>query len=175
MSRTAFVKNDFAVVLAVIVVLAILAVVLTLRGHLGKQEAAAKSTSGVTADQGKDDSTQEQKEVTTKSGLKYIDLKVGTGEKAQVGSTVSVEYVGRFKTSGEKFDSSADQGKPLTFTLGERKVIAGWEEGIPGMKIGGKRKLIVPYKLAYGDTGKGIIPPKADLVFEIELLAVKNP
>lgn len=173
MRRSAIIKNDFAIVLAVIVVLAVLAVVLTLRGHLGKIEAAAQAASAPSAsDQGKKD---EGKEVTTKSGLKYIDLKVGNGDKAQVGSTVSVEYVGRFKSNGEKFDSSADHGKPLTFTIGEKKVIDGWEEGVQGMKVGGKRKLFVPFKLGYGDAGYGIVPPKADLVFEIELLGVKNP
>ena len=113
---------------------------------------------------------------TTKSGLKYVDQKVGTGEVAAKGSNVSVLYTGWLYvngTRGTKFDSSTDPKKPFQFKLGERRVIPGWEEGVEGMKVGGKRELIIPAALGYGERGfPGAIPPNATLDFEIELLAV---
>ena len=116
----------------------------------------------------------ETKVVTTDSGLKYIDLKVGTGEKAKKGDTVEVHYTGWLK-NGKKFDSSVDRGEPFEFKLGAGRVIKGWDEGVAGMKVGGKRKLIIPSKLAYGERGAGggVIPPNAELTFEVELLKIK--
>jgi FKBP-type peptidyl-prolyl cis-trans isomerase FkpA len=111
-------------------------------------------------------------EVTTASGLKYVDEVVGTGEKPRLGKTVVVQYTGTF-TDGTKFDSSLDSGKPYEFRIGTGTVIRGWEEGILSMHVGGKRKLIVPPDLGYGAQGKGKIPPNATLIFEIELLGVK--
>jgi FKBP-type peptidyl-prolyl cis-trans isomerase len=121
------------------------------------------------------DETKEGKEITTDSGLKYIDQKVGTGDQAKKGTRVAVHYTGWLKSNGKKFDSSLDSGEPFEFLLGAGKVIKGWDEGVAGMKVGGKRKLIIPYKLAYGEDGTpdGTIPPKADLIFEVELLKVK--
>ena len=110
--------------------------------------------------------------VTTKSGLKYKDLKVGDGDEAKAGKTVVVHYTGTF-TDGKKFDSSLDRNEPFEFELGAKMVIAGWDEGVAGMKVGGKRKLMIPFELAYGERGRGKIPPKADLIFEVELLKVK--
>lgn len=110
--------------------------------------------------------------VTTESGLQYVDLVEGTGESPARGANVRVHYTG-WLTSGEKFDSSLDRGQPFTFPLGMGRVIRGWDEGVASMKVGGKRKLIIPSELGYGQRGAGgVIPPGATLVFEVELLAV---
>lgn len=110
----------------------------------------------------------------TNSGLEYEDLKDGTGDEAKAGDTVEVHYTGTLKSNGKKFDSSLDRGQPFSFKLGAGRVIKGWDEGVAGMKVGGKRKLTIPAKLAYGDRGAGgVIPPGADLVFEVELLKIK--
>ena len=110
--------------------------------------------------------------ITTKSGLKYVELKEGTGDAAKAGDQVSVHYTGWLK-DGKKFDSSLDRNKPLTFDLGRRKVIRGWDEGIAGMREGGIRKLIIPPELAYGEGGDEVIPPNSTLIFEVQLLKVR--
>ena len=113
---------------------------------------------------------------TTKSGLKYIDEKVGTGEAAAKGATVQVHYTGWLYVNGKrgaKFDSSLDRNVPFEFKLGSRQVIAGWDEGVEGMKVGGKRELIIPPDLAYGPRAVGgVIPANSTLDFEVELLKV---
>ena len=111
-------------------------------------------------------------EITTASGLKYIDIVPGTGETPSMGQTVTVHYTGTLE-NGKKFDSSVDKGQPYTFTLGRDPVIQGWVEGLTSMKAGGKRKLIIPPDLAYGATGRPGIPPNATLLFDVELLSVK--
>ncbi|MEY4527372.1 MAG: Peptidyl-prolyl cis-trans isomerase [Nitrospirota bacterium] len=117
--------------------------------------------------------SSEGKEITTSSGLQYIDQVVGTGETAKAGQTVSVHYTG-WLTNGKKFDSSVDRGQPFSFRLGVGQVIKGWDEGVQGMKIGGKRKLTIPSNLGYGARGAGgLIPPHATLVFDVELLGVQ--
>jgi FKBP-type peptidyl-prolyl cis-trans isomerase FkpA len=111
--------------------------------------------------------------VTTKSGLVYQDLKVGTGAEAKPGMTVTVDYTG-WLTNGTKFDSSIERGRPFMFRLGAGQVIKGWDEGVAGMKVGGKRKLTIPPELGYGAAGAGgVIPPNATLIFDVELLHVQ--
>jgi FKBP-type peptidyl-prolyl cis-trans isomerase FkpA len=119
-----------------------------------------------------EESGPEGNEVTTSSGLQYIDLKIGAGVIAQAGTNVSVHYTGWLE-NGKKFDSSVDRGQPFSFPLGAGRVIKGWDEGVQGMKVGGKRKSIIPPNLGYGARGAGgAIPPNAALIFEVELLAV---
>jgi FKBP-type peptidyl-prolyl cis-trans isomerase FkpA len=110
---------------------------------------------------------------TTASGLQFEELTVGSGNSATAGQKVSVHYTG-WLTNGTKFDSSKDRGEPFVFPLGKGHVIQGWDEGVAGMKVGGKRKLTIPPALGYGARGAGgVIPPNATLVFEVELLEVK--
>ena len=99
------------------------------------------------------------------------DLVVGTGATAATGDTVTVHYIGTF-TNGTKFDSSYDRNQPFSFRLGAGQVIAGFDQGVTGMKVGGKRRLTIPPSLAYGSTGQGPIPPNSTLVFEIDLLSI---
>ncbi|MGC4042541.1 MAG: FKBP-type peptidyl-prolyl cis-trans isomerase [Armatimonas sp.] len=112
------------------------------------------------------------KAVKKEDGLQYEDLKVGTGKECPVGASVTVHYTG-WLTNGTKFDSSVDRGQPASFSLDQ--VVKGWGEGIPGMKIGGKRKLVIPPALGYGEGGTpdGTIPPNSTLVFEVELLEIQ--
>jgi FKBP-type peptidyl-prolyl cis-trans isomerase len=112
-------------------------------------------------------------EVTTPSGLKYVDEVVGSGAEAKAGQTAVVHYTG-WLTDGKKFDSSKDRGQPFSFPLGGGRVIKGWDEGVAGMKVGGKRTLTIPANLGYGAAGAGgVIPPNATLRFEVELLEVR--
>ncbi len=119
----------------------------------------------------------EQKVVELESGLKYIDLEIGEGTEAKTGMSVDVHYTGWLDVEGKKgtkFDSSVDRGQPFSFPLGGGRVIKGWDEGVAGMKIGGKRQLIIPPHLGYGSRGAGnVIPANATLIFDIELLGTK--
>jgi peptidylprolyl isomerase len=118
------------------------------------------------------------KAMTTASGLQIIDNKVGTGATPKQGQICVVHYTGWLYQDGQKgkkFDSSVDRNDPLEFPVGQRKVIAGWDEGVASMKVGGKRTLIIPPELGYGARGAGgVIPPNATLIFEVELLDVKG-
>ncbi len=120
---------------------------------------------------------KESKVTTTPSGLKYEDVKVGTGAEPKSGQTCSVHYTGwlyQNGVKGKKFDSSVDRGQPFQFPVGQGRVIRGWDEGVLSMKVGGKRNLIISPDLGYGAQGAGgVIPPNATLFFEVELLGVK--
>jgi peptidylprolyl isomerase len=110
--------------------------------------------------------------VTTDSGLKYVDQTVGEGASPSKGKKVTVHYTGTL-TDGKKFDSSRDRGQPFQFVIGVGQVIKGWDEGVMSMKVGGRRKLIIPSALGYGARGAGgVIPPNAELHFDVELLGV---
>ena len=111
------------------------------------------------------------KVTTMSNGLQIQDIVVGTGKEAKAGDAISVHYVGTLE-NGQKFDSSYDRNQPALFTVGVGSLIKGWDQGIPGMKVGGKRRLVVPSDLGYGAQGNGPIPPNATLVFEVELLDV---
>jgi FKBP-type peptidyl-prolyl cis-trans isomerase len=114
--------------------------------------------------------------VKTESGLQYWDITEGTGKVAKEGDGVRVHYTG-WLTTGKKFDSSVDAGRPFTFVLGNGEVIKGWDEGVAGMKVGGKRQLRIPADLGYGENGTpdGTIPPNSTLIFDVRLLSVQEP
>jgi peptidylprolyl isomerase len=111
--------------------------------------------------------------IEMRAPLRFIDVKVGEGAPTQAGQEYTVHYTGWLR-DGTKFDSSVDRGEPFKFVQGRRQVISGWEMGFEGMKVGGKRRLFLPYQLAYGEKGRGKIPPKAELIFDVELLGVKD-
>ncbi len=117
------------------------------------------------------------KEATTASGLRYVDEQVGTGDAIAPGQIAVVHYTGWLDDGGKpgkRFDSSRDQNRPFEFKLGAGQVIKGWDEGVQGMKVGGKRRLFIPASLGYGARGAGnVIPPNAALIFDVELLGVK--
>jgi peptidylprolyl isomerase len=121
---------------------------------------------------------QAPKAITTPSGLQIIDTKVGTGATPNPGQTCVMHYTGWLYENGakgKKFDSSVDRGEPFEFPIGQKRVIAGWDEGVASMKVGGKRTLIIPPSLGYGTRGAGgVIPPNATLIFDVELLGVKG-
>ena len=114
-----------------------------------------------------------EREQTTASGLRYIDRGGGSGREARAGDRVAVHYTGTLE-NGQKFDSSRDRNQPFEFALGRGQVIAGWDEGVAGMKVGDRRTLIIPSELGYGSRGAGgVIPPDATLIFDVELLAIR--
>jgi len=125
------------------------------------------------ADSGESKAAHPGQLVITDSGLEYIDLVTGTGKEAGRGDTATVHYTGRLE-DGTKFDSSLDREQPFSFRIGAGQVIKGWDEGVTGMKVGGKRKLMIPPHLGYGARGAGgVIPPNAKLTFEVELLNLR--
>jgi FKBP-type peptidyl-prolyl cis-trans isomerase len=130
-------------------------------------------SSGSVAADNKETKNMADQTVTTESGLRYVDLVVGTGRQPEVGDTASVHYTG-WLADGKKFDSSVDRKEPFSFRVGAGQVIKGWDEGVMGMKIGGKRKLTIPPQLGYGAGGAGgVIPPNATLTFDVELLDLR--
>lgn len=181
----AFVKQELLIVLLFLAAIGGLATMLTLRNSsVNEDENLREELRTIQAipishnpasetTQGQDVPKEQQKEITTDSGLKILDLRIGKGDKIKVGSNVAVFYKGTLKT-GEQFDSNIGK-TPLTLTVGAGQVIRGWEEGLLGVNAGGKRKLIIPYKLGYGAQGNPPkIPPKAELTFEIEVVSVSN-
>ena len=130
-------------------------------------------SSGSVAADNKETKNMADQTVTTESGLEYVDMVVGTGRQPEVGDTASVHYTG-WLADGKKFDSSVDRKEPFSFRVGAGQVIKGWDEGVMGMKIGGKRKLTIPPQLGYGARGAGgVIPPNATLTFDVELLDLR--
>lgn len=122
-----------------------------------------------------DDKNKTPGETTTASGLRYTDITVGTGPTPKFGEEVTIHYTG-YLMDGKKFDSSRDRYTPYKFKVGSGGTLAGWEEGVLTMQVGGKRKLIIPSQLAYGERGvQNAVPPNATVVFEIELLNIKAP
>jgi peptidylprolyl isomerase len=143
-----------------LVVMAVLTAMCSVSAMAGQEQAGAKGKAAAA------------KTVTTASGLKYTDVKVGSGASPVKGKQVKVHYTGTLE-NGKKFDSSVDRNEPFSFVIGVGQVIPGWDEGVMGMKVGGKRKLIIPSKLGYGAAGAGgVIPPNATLLFDVELLDV---
>jgi len=139
--------------------------------------AAFVATCSLTAVAAADENATEKKTdrqvVTTESGLQYIDLVEGKGRQAELGDTATVHYTG-WLANGAKFDSSVDRRQPFSFRVGAGQVIKGWDKGVGTMKVGGKRKLIIPPDLAYGPRGAGtVIPPNATLTFDVELLGLR--
>jgi len=141
--------------------------------------ATVKAKKDTTSTKTKKETTKKAKKMeftTTKSGLKYADFVVGKGDEAVNKKTVEVHYTGWLFENGKKgkkFDSSYDRGKPISFVLGTGRVIRGWEEGLLGMKVGGKRELIIPPTLGYGANGvRNVIPPNSTLIFDVELVKV---
>src|SRR5688572_28796219 len=133
---------------------------------------ASRDAPGYDGPQGDSKHMSDEEVIETASGLGYVDLVEGQGARPAAGDSVSVHYTGWLK-SGTKFDSSLDRGQPFVFAIGRGRVIRGWDEGVATMKVGGKRKLIIPAHLGYGERGAGgIIPPGATLIFEVELLGV---
>ena len=118
----------------------------------------------------KDPTEQPKEEAKEDTGLKIEDINVGEGPEVKEGDTVKVHYTGMLKSNGKVFDSSKERGEPFRFTVGMGNVIEGWEKGLIGMKVGGKRLLTIPPELGYGDRDMGDIPPNSTLIFEIELL-----
>jgi FKBP-type peptidyl-prolyl cis-trans isomerase len=144
-------------------------VLLALLAACGPRDRGSRAGGGEGGDLASDTATM----MRTGSGLRYHDVTVGQGAEATPGHTVKVHYTG-WLLNGKKFDSSRDRGEPFEFTLGAGQVIAGWDEGVAGMKVGGRRKLVIPSDLGYGAGGAPPdIPPGATLVFDVELLEVR--
>lgn len=137
-----------------------------------KWMAEAISTTSADLEPSTETMTDESEVITTDSGLQYIELQEGDGATPQAGQTVTVHYTGTLE-DGTKFDSSLDRNRPFSFRLGAGQVIKGWDEGLATMKVGGRRRLIIPPDLGYGARGAGgVIPPNATLIFDVELLRI---
>ncbi len=155
------------------IIVAVLTVMLASSACTKKtEESTTETTSNTTAQTTSNTSGTQTGDTGSASKVEIEDMTVGKGAEAVSGKTVTVNYVGTLKDK-TKFDSSYDRKEPFSFSLGAGQVIKGWEQGIVGMKVGGKRKLTIPPELAYGDNAVGAIPAKSTLIFEVELLDVK--
>ena len=153
--------------------LAVVAASISFSVALCRADAPASTPNTTAAVPAATQTSQEPQTMETPSGLKYIDVVVGTGASPKAGQQVTVHYTGTLD-DGTKFDSSVDRKQPFSFIIGVGQVIKGWDEGVMTMKVGGKRTLIIPSKLGYGASGAGnVIPPNATLHFDVELLDVK--
>ena len=150
------------IVLGVLVIVLIIGGVIVLSGAMGGGAGASPSPSP----------TPKATKVAVSKDLQITDITVGTGAEAVAGKKISVNYIGTL-ADGTKFDSSYDRNQPFEFTLGTGQVIAGWDQGVAGMKVGGKRKLVIPPSLGYGAKANGSIPANSTLTFEVELVAVQ--
>jgi len=167
---------SFGVLVVCVLVLAFAQVV-----DQGKQSSAIASPMSATSTESEtlialslEDVANKEDVKTTESGLRYVDIQKGEGEMPQQGDTVVVHYTGSL-ADGTKFDSSRDRDRPFSFKLGKGQVIKGWEEGIATMRVGGRRQLIIPPELGYGQRGAGgVIPPNATLIFDVELLRISS-
>jgi peptidylprolyl isomerase len=171
---------SFGVLIVCVLVLIVAQVV-----DQGKQSSAIASPISSTTMEGSSESetlialsledvAEKENVKTTESGLRYVDIEKGEGETPEKGQTVVVHYTGSL-ADGTKFDSSRDRDRPFSFKLGEGQVIKGWEEGISTMQVGGRRQLIIPPELGYGQKGAGgVIPPNATLIFDVELLKISS-
>ncbi|HEU4389155.1 MAG TPA: FKBP-type peptidyl-prolyl cis-trans isomerase [Blastocatellia bacterium] len=163
--------NRSAQLSAVMAALAVFGAALFTASCGSKEESASGKTPSVSADTGAN--AERSQQVKTRTGLRYIDLIEGTGPSPRNGQTVTIHFVGTLM-SGLKFDSSIDRNEPYSFVIGRGKVIKGWDEGVMSMKVGGKRRLIIPPDLAYGPRAAGDgIPPNSTLIFEVQLLSVQ--
>ena len=156
------------------IVIVVLVAVIALTTCSGTTEEPVEEPAAQPVEQAPEPTAEETPAAQTEevTGLEIEDIVIGEGAEAVPGSTVSVHYTG-WLTDETKFDSSVDRGQPFQFTLGQGMVIKGWDEGVAGMKVGGKRKLTIPPEMGYGDQGAGgVIPPGATLIFEVELLGV---
>jgi FKBP-type peptidyl-prolyl cis-trans isomerase FkpA len=158
---------------AVLLFVLVIVSAVTLMGCSAKPAAVPEATAPAAAPAEQATPSQPGTKTEDVTELKIEDLTVGTGSEAKNGDTVSVHYTG-YLTDGSTFDSSIPSGQPFEFTLGQGQVIQGWDVGVAGMKVGGKRKLTIPPDMGYGEQGAGgVIPPNATLVFDVELLAIK--
>ena len=154
---------------------AVVVAAVTVAGCAGEPEGTSQEPTSIESTGTSQEATPAQSQDASQeaSGLKIKDLVVGKGAEAETGDRVTVHYTG-WLADGKKFDSSLDRKKPFQFDLGQARVIPGWDEGLVGMKVGGKRRLTIPPEMAYGAQGAGgVIPPNAVLTFEVSLLAVK--